>query len=339
MLSHSVSQSPELIQSAANWHVVMHSGEVTPSEKAEFSKWHQQLENAEAYEHFTKIWSRFEPALPTPARDAVCQTLEHHQSRYSYINKTIASCFIMTVLSGFILNNTIFGQVILSDHVALTYQSNNINLSDDSQISLSPLSAVNIHYTNEQRAIELVSGQVMVDVTKDSNRPLIINSKYGSARALGTQFSVSNYDEYSQVSVYESSVEVCSHYDKNISQLQNSPKLIIDRCRQLSAGETSKVTVNGVEAPQTMNKGWHVNVIQQTLIVDDQSLLSVLAKLQEHHLGYLKINVTALVGINVSGVFPLNDVDHALSVISTSLPIKITRYSSLFITIDKQQSK
>jgi transmembrane sensor len=333
MLNTTESQPSEAIQAAANWHVVMHSGEVTSTEKRAFKQWHQQAENADAYDKFTDIWTRFEPALAGPARSVIGQTLAKNKSTKGRVNKALASCFILAGLSAYLVNHTFVGKALLADHYVLSSQLNTITLSDNSQIQLSPFSAVNISYSDNIRYIDLLSGRVMIDVAKDASRPLIIRSKQGSARALGTQFSVSDLGRYGRVSVYESSVEVCA-LSPNHDKVNNN-----GQCQQLSAGQSSIITIDKVAPPQAANPAWHINLRQQTLVVDDQPLLKVLNELKGHHLGYVKINDKALQHINVSGVFPLNDVNHALTVLSASLPIKVSRFSPLFIHIDKAATK
>ena len=335
------STANEHIKAAANWHVIMHSGEVTNDERAEFEQWHQQEKNADAYDKFVAIWARFEPAEETLARAAVSKTLNSSKRTYaiSATAKAVVSCFVIVGVSTYLLTSTLIGKVIIADHYAVTDQLKIIKLSDNSKIQLSPLSAVNISYTDKHRHIELLTGQIMIDVGKDIHRPLIISSQHGSARALGTQFSVTDFGDYSQVSVYESNVEVCSLTDGSSDSSQKESKLREDnqhKCQQLSAGQSSTLTTNAVEKPHAANKGWHINLIQQTLVVDDQPLLNVLAELKSQHFGYIKINKSSLENLRVSGVFPLNDVDHALTVLAASLPIKVSRYSPLFISIDKK---
>ena len=341
----------ECIQAAANWHVVMHSGEVTATESNAFKQWYQQAENADAYDKFTDIWARFAPAIATPARAAVNDTLTNNKRNHAFsaAAKAMASCFVVVAISSYLLTNTLVGKVLFADHFALSGQLTTITLNDNSQIQLSPFSAVNIHYNRDNRGIELISGRVIIDVAKDINRPLTITSQHGSARALGTQFSVTDLGDYSQVSVYESKVEVCalanvsnlnlskeSRSKESIPKGNSTVEKTLYQCQQLSAGQNSKVTAKGVEKPQAANKGWQINLSQQTLVVDDQPLLNVLAELQAQHFGYIKINKPALQNIRVSGVFPLNDVNHALTVLSATLPIKVNSYSPLLITVAHQ---
>ena len=335
----------ELVQVAAQWHVVMHSGEVTLAENTEFSLWYKVSENANAYDKFTDIWNRFEAVENKPARLTIHKALKDNKSNKTFANsvKTITLCGVVLGLSAYLLANTFFGKAFFSDHYALTNKLTTINLSDNSQIKLSPFSAVNIVYSDNTRNIELLAGRVMIDVAKDANRPLTISSQHGTARALGTQFSMADLGDYSEVSVYESKVEVCSSANKYIKN--NQPQAITTKqinhkinqqCEQLSPGQTSKLTRESVEKPKIANNGWHINVVNQTLVVDDQPLINVLNELKAHHFGYMKINAPALQNISVSGVFPLNNIDHTLTVISASLPIKVSRYSPLFINIDKK---
>lgn len=319
-----------LIHAAAQWHVVMHSGEVTLAESTEFSLWYKQANNAEAYDKFTGIWEQFEPVKTKTARLTISQALKDNKT-FTNTTKAVASCCIFLGFSTYLFTSTFVGKAYFADHYTLSNELTTISLNDNSQVKLSPFSAINIMYSENSRHIELVAGRLMIDVAKDANRPLIISSQHGTARALGTQFSMADLGDYSEIRVYESKVEVCALANKNI---KNNQPNTYQQCQQLSPGQTSKVTRESVEKPQTANNGWHINIINQTLVVDDQPLVNVLDELTVHYFGYIKINRSTLQNIRVSGVFPLNDIDHTLAVISASLPIKVNRYSSFFMSID-----
>jgi len=188
-------------------------------------------------------------------------------------------------------------------------------------LHLNTFSAVNIDYNDQQRRIHLLQGEIQLDVAKDTNRPLIVISKQGTARALGTQFSVREKEGVTDVTVTESTVEVCAH---------------AAACQALKAGEKTWVNDNQVGPTQKNNDGLFLDWSSHQLIVDDQPLLDVLDQLSRYHLGYIHIDRKALSQYRVSGAFTLNDIPQCWQILAMSLPIKITRYTPLFTKISSQ---
>ena len=79
-------------------------------------------------------------------------------------------------------------------------------LPDGTRITLGSHSAINLRYDASLRRIELVQGEVLLDVAKDAARPLVVETPHGRMRALGTRFVAGRSDEHSVLSVLESRV-------------------------------------------------------------------------------------------------------------------------------------
>jgi len=63
-------------------------------------------------------------------------------------------------------------------------------LPDGSQVFLNTASSIRIRYSGLHRAVFLDHGEAMFSVTKDRWRPFVVNTKFGTATALGTRFDV-----------------------------------------------------------------------------------------------------------------------------------------------------
>ena len=331
------------VQQAADWHVLMHSGEADTDEQKAFKHWHAIEGNAEAYQRLDAIWGRFDALTTEPARKAVTQTLldKTPTNKASKRTRSLTALAIVglvvslglivqapstdRLLTGYLLSGRLF-----SDYSTRVGEQRLIVLGDQTRLRLNTFSAVNIEYTGKQRTIHLLHGEIQLDVAKDSLRPLVVVSEQGTARALGTQFAVRDRGDVTDISVTESKVEVCT---TDVPNTETKSTDTISNCEQLQAGEKTQLSDKHVQPPQAINPGFTSDWSQQQLIVDDQPLLDVLDELSRYRSGYIRIDRKALAQHQVSGVFPLDDTARSLQALATSLPISVKTYTSLLVVV------
>lgn len=313
----------QMIEEAAQWHVTMTSDEVKQEELVEFREWLKIPEHAEVYQRFDHLWKRFEPVSNTVARSTINQVVKHP----ARISKTAIPILLVGIVSSLLIAQPETSQLIMADHTAFRQPSQIITLPDQSQIVLDPMSAVDINYSQDSRDIHLHSGKVTIEVARDLLRPLQVITEYGTARALGTQFSVEISKHGAQVNVIESRVEVCAKKEK--------------ACEQLTAGEMNSVTADQVTKPRPINKGFMLDLFNQQLVVDNQSIVKVLDTLKPYYKGYLSFDRESLGNIKVSGVFPLDNPLLSLQTLENAVAVKATNYSRWIthISLRKAQDK
>jgi transmembrane sensor len=81
-------------------------------------------------------------------------------------------------------------------------------LDDGSVIELNAGAKVDVHFTLEERRVELVSGEALFSVAKNPNRPFIVSAGLLSVRAIGTAFSVARSQGAVSVLVTEGKVRL-----------------------------------------------------------------------------------------------------------------------------------
>jgi transmembrane sensor len=340
-----VSALPAHVQQAADWHVLMHSGEADAEEEQAFKQWHAIENNAEAYQRLEAIWGRFDEVETGPARKALQQVLLNKTPTGKASKKgrrsvaALASiCLAVSIglslqtapsdrlWAGYLLSGRLF-----SDYSTGVGEQRLIVLSDQTRLRLNTFSAVNIEYTGKQRTIHLLQGEIQLDVAKDAARPLVVVSEQGTARALGTQFIVRDRGAIIDVSVTESKVDVCTAKTESteFASTQGENRA----CERLQAGERTQLSHQSVQPPQTINTSFISDWSQQQLIVDDQPLLDVLDELSRYRTGHIRIDRKALAQHKVSGVFPLNDIERSLQALAKSLPISVKAYTPLLTVV------
>ena len=318
-------------EQAAQWHVLLHSEEATDTDRSAFADWLLNNENAEAYRQMEAIWAQFDALESPPATTALKQSLRETRKQRGVHRATGLGVVVLSVLVALMmwqyspLAHLSVGY-LLADYTTGVGEQQRVILDDGSQLILNTASAVNVDYSEHQRTLYLVQGEIQLDVAHDARRPLVVVGKQGSARALGTQFSVRNHEQVTEVVVTESRVEVCV---KEAVPMD----IAAATCRTLHAGERTEIDSTSVKAPQAQNAAFASDWVQQQLIVDNQPLLDVLDELARYHSGYLYLDRAALVNYRISGVFPLDNTVRSLQVIATSLPVSVKQHTGLLTIV------
>jgi len=81
-------------------------------------------------------------------------------------------------------------------------------LEDGSIATLGPRTMLTYSFDHDQRRIHLVSGEALFSVKKDPQRPFVVETPVGCAKALGTIFSVSHQLHSTSVTTLEGIVAV-----------------------------------------------------------------------------------------------------------------------------------
>lgn len=210
---------------------------------------------------------------------------------------------------------------LLADLRSPTGQWRTHTLADGSRLTLGSDSAVNVHFSAGERHVELVRGEILVDVAKDAQRPFFVDSGQAAIRALGTRFTVRRDGASTLLSMLESTVS---------AQVPQHPASIVQ------AGQRTRITRDGV-GPLTaidaasVQEAWRAH----QLVVDDQPLAEVLDELARHRPGQLHYDGAQIVGIRVAAVLPLDDTDKALQLLIDNFPqLRIRMLTRYLVMVD-----
>ena len=223
---------------------------------------------------------------------------------------------------------------LLADMHTATGKWETQRLEDGTRITLNSASAVNLHYDAKRRVLELVQGEILVDVARDPERPFIVETAQGSIRALGTRFVVSREPDATVLSMLESRVEV----RPAVRPEKQSAGAVVaaDEPTIVSAGRRVRMTAGGIGAIEQIDvrsiaDAWKFH----QLVVQEQSLPEVLDALERHRPGAISYNRAALEGFKVSAVLPLDDTGRALQLLGNSFPqLRIRMLSPYLVHVD-----
>lgn len=101
-----------------------------------------------------------------------------------------------------------------------------LTLEDGTIVTLGPRTVLTYSFTHRRRSIYLISGEALFQVRKDLQRPFVVESPIGCAKALGTVFSVSHQLHSTSVTTQEGIVATARLDHSDASCSRHSIRLI-----------------------------------------------------------------------------------------------------------------
>lgn len=200
-------------------------------------------------------------------------------------------------------------------------------LDDGSRITLNGFSAVNLHFDSRRRTLELVQGEVLVEVAHDAARPFVVETSHGSIRALGTRFIVSREDNVTVLSMLESRVAVQTAMQRAAASKE---EVVV------SAGESVRISagrVGDMEAADavSLSTAW----ASHQLVVQERPMSEVLDALSRYRRGTIHYDRAQLADLKVSAVLPLDDTGRALQLLQDGFPaLRIRTLTPYLVLVD-----
>ena len=212
-------------------------------------------------------------------------------------------------------------RALRADYRTATGERREVVLGDGSVLSLNTRSAVNVRFDDKRRLIELLAGEILVTSGHGagSAAPLVVATREGLVRALGTRFVVRQQDGVSTVEVFESAVDIRPR------DSAGAPLL-------LAAGRGVAFSRHAPDAPHTIDAyadAWS----RGQLIVDDVALGDFLADLARYRPGVIDC-APAVAQLRLSGVFPLADTQRILNMLPNSLPVQVRSRTRYWVTVE-----
>lgn len=196
-------------------------------------------------------------------------------------------------------------------------------LADDTRLRLGTGSAVNTKLTPNLRHVELLTGEILVDVAKDASRPFVVETAHGRIRALGTRFIVRRDAGSTTLTMLESKTAVTTGEPAGVEI-------------PVAAGQQVRLSAQGVERLDTVDASLVEDAfVHRRLLVRGRPLSEVLDELSRHRTGVIRYEREQIESIRVSAVLPLDDTDRALQLLADNFPqLRVRTFTPWLVLVD-----
>ncbi|NWL23135.1 FecR domain-containing protein [Pseudomonas umsongensis] len=307
--------SAQVLDAAIAWQLSLDSG--SPVEREEFAKWHAaHEEHARAWRQLGMLDQRFSVASG-PARAALLQSREGIRRRVRKLGSGLASIVAVLGLALFAGERYLPIDYWLADQRTATGEQRTIRLDDGTLINLNTHSAVDVRFDDKQRRVILQEGEILIETGHGDARPFIVETREGRMRALGTRFLVKREEQGTRLSVLQSAVA---------AHPQSSPEEQI-----LREGQQMLIRSDGLGPIVALNLGadaW----TRGMLVVDNARLEDLVREIGRYRPGLLGV-APEVADLRITGSFPLQNTDLALSALLPTLPVQIEHRTQWWVTV------
>ena len=210
-------------------------------------------------------------------------------------------------------------------------EQRSILLADGSTMMLNTNSAARIRITSKTRALDLLRGEMLVDVAKDATRPFRVLSGDLVIEAVGTQFNVHRRADATVVTVVEGRVllgRLRSAQAPSIVAGVAEPSAAVATGRmELSDGlqatvPTGAVSVKPVHANLERATAW----TERRLVFEHEAVGDVAAQFNRYNRSRLLIADPSLASRRITGILDVNDPDAFVALLEEldSIEVRLT---------------
>lgn len=320
---HNIHHLEEIEEQASLWVTKLDRG-LTAQEHQALDIWLSDETNHEVFLMMASTWDKVDSLsqLASLFQPSVDKSKRRQFKQRSFaIAASVVFCllFSWSYIDIFFNDNDQVNVVNQSMKVKATYQTavgqhSTIDLADGSVLTINTNSLVKINYNKSQRLINLIKGEIFIDVAHDSERPLSVIVDDTVFQAIGTAFNVKkSFEDNIELLVTDGKVLIAELEKEGNSNRANialdlagarsalpGEKVIIKIAEQIKE-ETEKLNSEDME----VSLGW----LDRKLIFRGQSLLEAMEEVSRYTDATFIIPQESLQQRKIAGVFKTNDIE------------------------------
>ena len=306
----------QTLEAAATWYVQLNDGAPDEARTRAWQTWLQ------ASPQHAAAWARVEALQQQWARmpqRAALSGLGAAQQQRRDVLKILG--MLMAVGAGsWLAVEQVPYRSMLAGQRTHAGERRSLQLDDGTRLEMNVDTSLDIQFDGQQRLIQLYQGEILVQTAKDpAQRPFSVTTSDGNVRALGTQFSVRQWGDHTEVGVEQAAVEVRPRRN-------NTQRLTLE------AGQHVSFDRDAIGRPRPLPQGstaW----VQGMLSVDDWRLGDFITQLGRYRPGVLRC-APQVQNLSISGAFRIDDTDTVLQNLGKSLPVKVTYLTRYWVSIE-----
>lgn len=312
-----------LFSEANAWFFRLQSDDLTPAERAAFAEW---LARSPAH---ADAWAGLQTLLrdlKEPARAAYAESriAPARRPAAAGVRRFAMAMAVLLAVGGLgVWHGPMLYQNAVADQVTSAGQRRTLTLPDGSTADMNGDTALAFDFQNGARRVRILRGEAWFRVTRDPDRPFVVDGGAGAARVLGTQFSVRREDDRTTVTVGEGLVEVAAY--RNAAHRNADSHAPWPDSVRLHPGESAEAGPHGLTGPRPADPAVAFAWRQGQIVFRQQSLASVIAALNRQWPGRVVLLNGEAAERVVSGVFALDRPDAVFDALERGLGVRATR--------------
>ncbi|VVD80409.1 iron dicitrate transport regulator FecR [Pandoraea capi] len=321
--------APEVVERASLWLARLWSETVTAEDIAACERWRAAHPDHErAWARLGVIGQKFqalESLESLPPRVAFETLTARPSPRVANAGRRRALRVFGGVITlagaGYTLRRSPMWDTVVADYATGVGEVRQVTLADGTRLWLDTVSAVDVRFSPGERRIALRRGRICVETgAARHGTPLVVATRQGEIRDIGTRFTVRDDGNRAQVAVFDGIVLV---------QPTDGA-----RSQRLDAGQAASFSSTDID-PADASATFDENAAAWTraqLIVERMRLGDLVDTLARYRRGILRCDA-AVADLRVSGVFSLADTDRALSSLAVGLPVETVYRTRYWVTV------
>ena len=308
---------PIVLEEAADWLTLIYSDDATEQDKENLLHWqNKSVMHQAAWQKAEQILGTFSKVPASVGRSTLSQ-LDNVDRR-----KALKACavLLMATPTTWLAYKQLPWQNWQADLHTSTGEQQKLNLADGTQLVLNTNTVVNVNFSPQIRRLTLLQGEILITTAKEHSstyRPFIVHSQQGQLQALGTRFSVRQFDGSTQLAVFDGAVEITAK--------QYSEKVVVE------AGQQRNFTATHIQASNKASTNsylWEKGMI----LAKNMPVSTLISELSRYRTGVLRCDPN-IADMRVSGAFPVDNTNTSLELLQQTLPIQVTSLTPWWVTV------
>ncbi len=360
-IESSAEPSESVLEEASGWFIEFNEGELDAAGRERFLQWlRRSPEHVRAYIEIAAAWedsARLNPPRTVGLDDVIAQALAEHnvvdlmpaqrgaeeggsargykasagtsfrsptRRRAAFALTASAAVLLVAATSTYLAQRGVYQTGI--------GEQRSIVLSDGSTLELNSRSRIRVRYSGAERDVELLDGQALFQVKKDTARPFIVVSNGTRVRAVGTQFDVYRKTDGTTVTVVEGRVAVqgrtkdgaspspATANDVRSSAERGANEVFLSAGEQLIVASASSAALRPVRVDLASATAW----TQRKLMFNETPLAEVVAEFNRYNTRPIVVRDPTLAGVHIRGNFPATDPDLLIEFLRDRFGVSVT---------------
>jgi transmembrane sensor len=280
---------------------------------AEFERWRQQPEHAQAYRAVEALWQQLPQPLLTDRRRRQAQTAAKQQRAVLVrrgLNLAAAASLLLVVMAGFYPD---YLQHPFADYRTHVGQQTSITLADGSIVFLNTDTAIDVAFSADERRVALLRGEAEFAVAHDADKPFRVTAGSVTTEALGTRFIVRYDGEAGAVTLRQGTVRT-SRPSARGAQTDGT---------LLQPGQQQAFNPDTLDAPRAVDMSNADAWRRGRLLMNFVPLKQVIAEINRYRRKQIRLLDDKLGEREVNAAIDIQHIDVWLDALQQTLPIKV----------------